>query len=73
MSHYNWNWYFLSGKVRVEFKEIVHTIATVQTIDVSTESKLLTAAYLWIIMLPVNVKIDRCIYFFEQFKGELKF
>ena len=51
----------------------MHTIATVQTIDVSTESKLLTAAYLCIIMLPVNVKIDRCIYFFEQFKGELKF
>ena len=27
---------FLLGKVRGEFKEIVHTIATVQTFDVST-------------------------------------
>lgn len=27
--------HFLAGKVRGEFKEIVHTIATVQTIDVS--------------------------------------
>ena len=25
---------FLSGKVRADFKEIVHTLATVQTIDV---------------------------------------
>ena len=33
--------WFPAGKVRGEFKEIVHTIATVQTIDVSKLSRIL--------------------------------
>ena len=33
--------WFPAGKVRGEFKEIVHTIATVQTIDVSKLSLIL--------------------------------
>lgn len=46
--------FFLSGKVRGEFKEIVHTIATVQTIDVST----------WIcISIKGSVQIDALLEF----------
>ena len=46
---------FLLGKVRGEFKEIVHTIATVQTFDVSITVNVMS--------IRVSVQIDALLEF----------